>query len=145
IKPNPLFFLPIIFFLFSSGFGQNTCLKTFQNVYKNADNNVALDVVSTQDGMIYIAGNSVLKSTGYSDIFITKQGLDGKILWSKTYGSSRNETIRRVKLTKDGGLVVIGQTNSFNDLNGDVLCFKIDASGNLIWSKKFGIGSTYGD
>lgn len=119
------------------------CLKTFQNKYHNNDDNTALSIVDAGNGQFYVAGNSV--SSGSSDILITKHSADGSILWAKKYGAAGDETVRRIKLANDGGLLIIGQTKSFTNSNGDILCLKISATGLLIWSRKFGVGSTFGD
>ena len=143
-------FIPLSFILLSfwlkAAAQTNTngnCLKTFQNKYHNNDDNTALSIVDAGNGQFYVAGNSV--SSGSSDILITKHSADGSILWAKKYGAAGDETVRRIKLANDGGLLIIGQTKSFTNSNGDILCLKISATGQLIWSRKFGIGSTYGD
>jgi|GEM_PF-376332 len=123
----------------------NTCLKAFQNLYSGANNNTAVDVVATTDNLLYVASNSINTATGLTNILITKINLNGEVLWSKTYGSVGNETVRRVKLTTDGGLLITGQTTSFDNFRGDILCLKVSASGNLLWSQKFGLNSAYGD
>jgi hypothetical protein len=63
---------------------------------------------------------------------------------SKTFGGSLEEKINSVVKTADGGIIIIGNTNS-ND--GDIIkthtqidiwVTKIDANGNKVWSKTIG-------
>ncbi len=63
---------------------------------------------------------------------------------SKTFGGSLEEKINGVVKTADGGIIIIGNTNS-ND--GDIIkthsqidiwVTKIDANGNKVWSKTIG-------
>ena len=68
----------------------------------------------------------------------------GEITWSKTFGGSADETIGGAVSTPDGGMLVIGYTDS-NDFDivkmhtqTDMWLSKIDANGNLVWSKTIG-------
>lgn len=109
-----------------------------------AANERAVDVAKTENGELFVAGNS--KSFGNGDeILVTKLKTDGSVLWARTYGGGRDELVRKISATADGGLLVIGQTKSFSNANGEILAFKIDASGAPVWYRKFGLGSTYGD
>jgi hypothetical protein len=64
--------------------------------------------------------------------------------WSKTIGGSSEESTNSVVATSDGGILILGYTNSYDgdivkshDLV-DVLLTKVDANGNLIWTKTIG-------
>jgi len=82
---------------------------------------------------------------GGEDIFIVKLNKEGKIVWKKLIGGSRDEVGHVIKQTSDSGYVVTGRTNSNN---GDIPriyggyndCFllKLDKNGNIMWSKVFG-------
>ena len=72
------------------------------------------------------------------------------IIWDKTYGGSKNDSLTSIQQTTDGGYVVAGITWS-ND--GDVSdgydrgltdfwVVKLDGSGNKVWDKTYG-GSDY--
>ncbi|MEP7196666.1 MAG: gliding motility-associated C-terminal domain-containing protein [Saprospiraceae bacterium] len=63
----------------------------------------------------------------------------GKVKWMKRIGNN-TEFGRDIVRTKDGGFVIAGSTGSFGTDNvaDDVYLFKIDASGNVLWTKTFG-------
>ena len=68
----------------------------------------------------------------------------GEMAWSKTYGGSLEEKTNSIVATSDGGMLILGYTNSFDgdiikshDL-ADVLLTKLDATGNLVWTKTIG-------
>lgn len=122
---------------------QQSCFE-LQVALGGTANERAVDVAKTASGEFYVAG--VSKSFGNGDeILITRLKTDGSALWARTYGAGRDESVRKIAVTSDGGLLVIGQTKSFSNPNGEILAFKIDASGAPVWYRKFGLGSTYGD
>lgn len=66
------------------------------------------------------------------------------LVWSKTYGGSLEENTNSVVATPDGGMIILGHTASndgdiikSHDLT-DILLTKLDAEGNLIWTKTIG-------
>ena len=68
----------------------------------------------------------------------------GEKMWSKSYGGSADETIGGSVSTPDGGMLIIGYTDS-NDFDivklhslTDIWLSKLDANGNLVWSKTIG-------
>ncbi|MFY8181340.1 MAG: hypothetical protein ACOVLG_06155 [Flavobacterium sp.] len=66
------------------------------------------------------------------------------IVASKTFGGSLDEKIGSVVKTSDGGMIVVGHTNSSDgDINKqydqiDIWIIKIDSQGNKVWSKTIG-------
>ncbi|WP_181899480.1 hypothetical protein [Flagellimonas nanhaiensis] len=69
----------------------------------------------------------------------------GEIEWVKTYGGSGEDTAQSIIQTSDGGYAVLGYSNSINgDLMGktqevnDYWLLKLDANGDLEWSKTYG-------
>ena len=68
----------------------------------------------------------------------------GELVWNKSFGGSQEDKANSIVLTPDGGMLVLGFTNS-ND--GDVVkshnqidlwLTKYDTNGNLLWSKTIG-------
>lgn len=100
-------------------------------------NDYAFSCVQTSDGG-YITGSGSQRTgnTNY-DCFITKLDASGNISWSKYYGSSDDEGPRRTIVTSDGG-ILIGGTSRYRSSTPDAMVTKLDASGNLLWSKVFG-------
>lgn len=67
-----------------------------------------------------------------------------EMVMSKSFGGSSEEKINSVVKTSDGGMIIIGNTNSNDgDINKthdqiDIWVIKIDATGNQVWSKTIG-------
>lgn len=74
-----------------------------------------------------------------------KTAFNGEIDWVKNFGGSGEETLRAVIKTLDGGYAMLGFSNS---IDGDLMhktiavndywLLKLDALGNLQWSKTYG-------
>ena len=100
---------------------------------------------------IYIVGIFLIVSCSSDDTVLEDQGEDlipafqQEIDWVRTFGGSNEETARSVIQTQDGGLAVIGFTNS-NDgditdktlLVNDFWVLKLDREGNIEWQQTYG-------
>src|SRR5687768_15229322 len=67
-----------------------------------------------------------------------------QIVWNKTFGGSLDETIASAVATPDGGLIVIGYTDSDDGdiiklhASTEILLTRFDANGNIVWTKTIG-------
>jgi hypothetical protein len=67
----------------------------------------------------------------------------GQITWQKTYGWENDDKGRCIKQTKDGGYILVGDSDWYwniddRKLYGDILLMKLDAYGDTVWVKKYG-------
>lgn len=115
----------------------------FQLALGTSDYTRGYDIIPSINNEFFAVG--VTRSNANDDILVTKLDLTGTILWSKTFGGSNEESVRKIINASDGGIVIIGQTKSFGNSSGDILCFKVSNNGSLAWSRKFGVGSPFGD
>ena len=75
-----------------------------------------------------------------------KHTIAGEVEWMKTLGGSSYEEIKKVIQTNDGGFLLVGNTSSDDGdfpkknmgISEDCLILKIDAIGNIEWSKTYG-------
>ncbi len=58
--------------------------------------------------------------------------------WAKRYGGSNYDSVSSVVPTADGGYVLAGYTNSFGSNDVDAWVIKLNAEGDVIWSKTYG-------
>lgn len=82
---------------------------------------------------------------------VATPSFEGKVEWAKTIGGSSEDITNSVVATPDGGLIVVGYTQS-ND--GDILkthnlidlwVTRLDKNGEVIWNKTYGgSGDDYG-
>lgn len=63
-------------------------------------------------------------------------------VWQKAYGGPNNEAASSLIQTSDGGFIVAGYTDSYGNGESDFCIMRLSASGNLLWIKTFGGGSS---
>lgn len=71
-------------------------------------------------------------------ILLTKTNKEGNEEWFQLYGGRSYDKASSVRITADGGYVIIGSTSSYGAGNYDVFLIKTDANGKKQWSKTFG-------
>ncbi|MBK6641850.1 MAG: hypothetical protein IPG39_11775, partial [Bacteroidetes bacterium] len=76
--------------------------------------------------------------TGSDDVYVLKLNADGVIQWSKIIGGSNADWGTSIINTLDGGFAIGGFTASFGAGGGDFYMIKMDANGNLQWTKTIG-------
>jgi hypothetical protein len=89
------------------------------------------DTTVTTDTTITIDTNRIKTDT-------TGTGLPGT--FHKTYGGPNDEYIGNVEQTSDGGYVIIGTTRSYGAGDDDIYVIKVNAQGNIQWTKTYGHG-----
>lgn len=101
------------------------------------------DIAVSTDNNLFVAG--VSNSGGNDNILVTKITPAGNVIWSKTFGGPGTESVRKISATADGGLLLTGQTKSFSNSAGEMLCMKVSATGSLVWTRKFNQSSANGE
>lgn len=114
---------------------------------------VANCIKQTRNGGYIVAGYSnsndgdVSGNRGGYDYWIVELDENGKIVWQKSYGGSRNDIANSVELHSDGGYIIAGTSFSNDkDVTGhygsidsaDCWIIKVDTTGNLQWGYSFG-------
>jgi hypothetical protein len=92
-------------------------------------------------------GGSALTSAGLTDVFVAKLDAAGTHVWSKKFGDTTGQYGRSVAADPMGNVVITGYFQGTMDFGGgplttagnsDIFVAKFDASGNHLWSKRFG-------
>ncbi|MGB4087105.1 hypothetical protein, partial [Methanothrix sp.] len=100
-------------------------------------------VDKTNDGGYIITGSTESYGPdGSSNFWLIKTNSTGITQWEKTFGGSAWDGCRAVRETKDGGYILVGDTQSFSAGAQDVWVIKTDPSGKEQWNKTYG-GSGY--
>lgn len=83
---------------------------------------------------------------GGGDFWVVKTNLIGEVIWDNTFGGSAYEALIDVKIVADGGLILVG--NSESSVSGDVIevnqgdydswIVRTDETGNLLWQNSIG-------
>ncbi len=96
-------------------------------------------ITRASDGMLYILGTTKSLATNYDrDIYVAKVSLEGKLLWERGIGGELDEKAGGIVGTDDGGVVVVGSSESFGDRYGDIYIAKLDKEGNSVSARTIG-------
>jgi hypothetical protein len=116
----------------------------YQRVYGGNKDEFGYYSTPSSDSGYVIAGKTKSFGNGGYDGLLMKVNKRGKVVWSKAFGGSGDDDLVEVKRTSDNGYIACGNTRSYGSIQGDAWLIKVDASGNLEWSKKYGDGNTDG-
>ena len=95
-------------------------------------------LIQTSDGGYAIAGYTYSFGAGYADVYVIKLDAHGNLQWTRTVGGPESEEGNSLIQTSDGGYAIAGYTTSFGAGGADVYVVKLDAKGNLQWTKTIG-------
>ena len=122
----------------------------WQNALGGFGDEGAFSIQQTNDGGYVAAGQAnsfngdVTGNHGNLDFWIVKLNTNGNLIWQKSLGGSDVDAATTIQQTQDGGYIVGGNTES-NDQQvagnhgaTDQWIVKLDAFGNIQWSKTYG-------
>jgi hypothetical protein len=99
---------------------------------------VGASLIQTSDGGYAIAGSTRSSGAGEADIYLVKLDANGNLQWTKTIGGKKEDVGTSLIQTSDGGYAIAGSTRSFGAGEADIYVVKLDANGNLQWTKTIG-------
>lgn len=117
------------------------CANTFRYALKGDYTDAAYDIMEIAGGDLIVGGQTNSFGAGGYDFFLTRMTKSGTVVWSKTFGGVMDETIRKMRPSRDGNILITGQTKSFGHYVGHAIAMKIDVNGNVIWSLTLSEGS----
>ncbi len=88
-----------------------------------------VDIVPIGGDRFVLAGNYRKERQGGTDIVLLTFDYSGALLWMKTYGAEGHDAVHHLTVNEDG-LLVSGRASSY-----DLLFFKTDFDGNLLWQR----------
>ena len=109
---------------------------TWTKMYGDSTNSTGQSVSQTSDGGYIIAGN--ITPFYFPDVYLIKTNESGDTIWTKSFGSIDGwDEGYSVAQTADGGYIVTGFVET-TYMNRDVYLIKTDATGDSLWTKRFG-------
>jgi hypothetical protein len=103
---------------------------------KNNDGGNSL--IQTSDGGYAIAGATTSFGAGEADVYAVKLDAKGNLHCTRTIGGPVSEAGNSLIQTSVGGYAIAGYTASFGAGRADVYLVKLDAKGNLQWTRTIG-------
>lgn len=98
-------------------------------------NLVITSLIETKNGELVIAGSGY---AGGRFGWVLRLSQSGNVIWAKSYRIGDNSGFSNLKEMSDGSLMTIGTFMPSDAFKFDVWVNKLDASGNLFWSKAYG-------
>jgi len=133
--------LSLALFVAATLLTQSACNRTsppFCKAIGGPESEEGNSLIQTSDGGYAIAGYTKSFGAGNYDVYVIKLDANGNLQWTKTIGGPESEEGNSLIQTPDGGYVIAGSTRSFGAGEADVYVVKLDAKGNLQWTKTIG-------
>lgn len=96
------------------------------------------DLTGDSSGNIYVVGTALTERTGY-DAFVRKLSSNGKVVWTKLFGTSAYDDARGVATYNGSEVYVAGETRGVlseaNRSGSGGYLRKLDRSGNRVWTR----------
>ncbi|MEM6964341.1 MAG: PKD domain-containing protein, partial [Bacteroidota bacterium] len=92
--------------------------------------------IETADGGYVAVGDYTV--SGNTDMFVLKLDINGAVQWAKTYGDADDDYGRSIIQDASGNYVCIGYTRGYGAGSADAMVIKLDSTGDIIWSKRYG-------
>jgi len=106
-----------------------------------------IHVQQTNDGgYIVSADTNSFSLGGDRDVWVLKLFSNGDIDWQQTYGGTKwDDPDGGIQITRDGGFIIMGVTDSGASTGYDMWILKLTSQGGVEWQKKYGgVGDEYG-
>jgi hypothetical protein len=110
--------------------------------YRGSGQEFLTSVQQTSDNGYIFGGSTTSFGSGGGDMCLVKVDNNGNVKWQKAYGGKSDEAIYSIQETLDNGFIVTGYTESFGNGGDDIILFKVDESGNIVWQKTYGSNYT---
>jgi outer membrane protein assembly factor BamB len=96
-------------------------------------------ITRSTDGNLYVLGMTKSMAENYDkDIYVAKVSMDGKLLWRKAMGGDRDEYPGGLVGTADGGVMLVGDTESFGKGYRDIYIAKLKKDGETAFARTIG-------
>lgn len=102
------------------------------------DEDWGVDGQQTRDGGFVVVGWTSSYGAGGDDVWVVKLSSSGNPVWQFAYGGTDYERPWAVRQTRDGGFVVVGETYSFGNGDGDGWILRLSANGTVKWQISHG-------
>lgn len=112
--------------------------KIWARTLGETNHDVLNAVTPTPDGGVVATGSTRSFGSEQTDLSVMYFNKDGKLIWHKIYGYKYYDEGNAVTMTKNGGYIIAGTTNSMGKGDFDTYVIALDGKGALVWSKLYG-------
>jgi predicted CXXCH cytochrome family protein len=110
---------------------------------------ISQDITLDSSGNVYVIGSKDSGAPTRNDVYIGKYDADGQSIWTQTLASNLNDYGYGIDLDAEENYIFVTGTTSgafpgdTNQGYTDVFIGKYDTAGNKVWTKQFGIGTSF--
>lgn len=116
----------------------------WSNHYGGAESESGRRVLYKKNFGFFISGFTNSYGSGGFDYYLAKIDEAGDLEWEKAYGGTGWERVHDAALTKDTGVIMVGETSSNLTNNQDIYIVRTDKLGDTLWTKTIGgLGDDY--
>jgi len=114
--------------------------RQWSNHYGGSGSESGRRVLYKKDFGFYICGFTNSIGNGGFDNYLAKIDEDGNLEWEKAIGGSGWEKVHDAALTRDTGVIMIGESSSNLTNNKDIYIARTDINGDTLWTRTIGDG-----
>lgn len=117
-----------------------TAQTTFEKLFSQVSTDAFRSVEKVSSGGYILGGYTADSTANDTDAFVVRMNVNGDTVWTLRYNgsSSKKDLIYHIIESADGNFLACGYTTSTTSLTEDVLYMKIDANGQILWTKTWG-------
>ena len=95
-------------------------------------------IVETSDGGLVMAAYTQATADDAYNFWVIKVDGNGELLWERQFGGPATDWASAIAEINDGGLVVVGHTESKGAGDADMWIIKLSADGEMLWDRTVG-------
>ena len=128
----------IYFLSLSFSLSQIQSPNNWIKLYGAEGTDVFNSAIETQSGEFLLVGYTNTIGNGLYDILLVKVDQKFNLLWSKTFGGSKDDFGMEIIKGHGDDILILGETSSYGQGGRDIWLINIDSFGNKIWDKTYG-------
>ncbi len=105
-----------------------------------AEEDYANCIIETNAGNLVMCGTTTSQGDAHSSIWVVKLDSEGEEIWNYTFDSNEWNYGTSLVQAPDSCIYVAGYTQTFSQIDYDVVLLKLDTDGKLIWKKHLSWG-----
>lgn len=110
----------------------------WSNSYGGPESESGRRVLYKKDFGFFVCGFTNSIGNGGFDFYLAKVSEIGDLEWEKSFGGDGWERVHDAALTKDTGVIMVGETSSNFSNNQDIYIVRTDIQGDTLWTKTIG-------
>ena len=110
----------------------------WERTFGGAGRDRAWSATLTADGGLVVAAETEPAGLEDRDAYLIRITSDGEARWVRTIDVPGDQRVFEVARAADGAFVVVGTTATNRGANRDVYVVRVDAGGNLVWTRTYG-------